>query len=208
MKFDLYGCMAVLPSLCWIQWGVINSAILCLNSQDIPTDYWWMIQDLAKNEGICEDPAPDVAYHFGSTAGRLLQETQFRHTANWATNLGRLIARLLLSSGTQLLEHSVCCKLTVTVSKTVQLRPGDLTNYAYSHVFTGSLWLRRNVSSPASLCILHFFCLIQVLNSCDSQRHHFTVGLHRRRPLPPTLGEQGVRSYSPSLLIAHTQEQV
>lgn len=129
---------------------MINSAILCVNSQAIPTDYWQMIKDPAKNEGICEDQAPDVVYHFGSTNGRLLQEMQFRHTANWDTNLGWLIARLPLSSGAQLLEYSACSKLRVTVSKTVQLRPGDLTNNTYSHVFTGSLWLRRNASSPAS----------------------------------------------------------
>lgn len=128
--------------------------------------------------------------------------------ANWDTNLGRLIARLPLSSGAQLSEYSACCNLMVTVSKTIQPRPGDLTNNAYSHVFTGSLWLWRNIRSPASLCILLFFCLIQVLNSSDSQRHHFTVALHWRRPFPSTLAEQGILSYSPSPLIAHTQEQV
>lgn len=74
------------------------------------------------------------------------------------------------SSGAHLSENGACCKLTVTVSKMAQLRPSDLTNNTYFQVFTGSFWFWRNVSSPASLCILLFFCLIQVLNSSDSQK--------------------------------------
>lgn len=127
VKYEILICMAVwlYCQLC-VEFGKVWTTVqFYVETPKIFqhfTDRWVRIRprmrDLWRSGHRCYVP-------FGSTNGRLRQETRVTHTANWDSNLGLLIARLPLYSGSRLSKYSVYCKLIVTVSKTVQLRHSD-----------------------------------------------------------------------------------
>lgn len=104
----------------------------------------------------------------------ITEETQPTHTANWDNNLGWLIARLpsLLYLGSLSTEYVVNSWLQflelfswdTVIWQTVHNSLLSLAAFAYEHPF---------ILLPLHILL---FCLIQVLDTCDSQRHHFTAG--------------------------------
>lgn len=138
---------------------------------------------------ICGDQGPDVAHHFCSTNGRLLQEMQFKHTANCDANLRQLIARLPLSSGAQLLEHTACCELRLQFPK---LFNWDLVTWQTTHVLMFSLAAFGYGEISFLLCLSAYsFSLVWQRSLTTVIAKDFTVAL-QRRPLPSILGEQRV----------------